>query len=293
MTSRAARKREQRARTVRTVIVPDFPEIVNREEQCRLCTLVDKDPELLRHIHDAWKSGKGVRALETETTTLWAERGEAVPNVQSFARHFKKHIDFEAAAVGELLEEDFLPPPPGDTPAPTAIAERPKTSSPEGVLPHAPPPKVELVKPRPEDEEAGAADYFDMENVIRRLRARLEQIDQDTSFVDESGRVNTYGIVIWLKLVSEMRQALESYNRMKNSDRLTKAILQAHTKRFSQLLSQPLITRFEVVLGSLKADAMPNAVAELEKLAREDIKQIVLKAADESVRESVEVYKLH
>lgn len=285
--SRVTRRRAQRARVARSIIVPDFPEIVQRGTQCRLCGLVETDPELLRRIHAMWREGKGVRALATSTVADWAERKLKAVDHRTFDRHFKNHVDFDdtTTAVGEVLAEDIPS---------TAIAERPRALSPVGILPPAPPPRVELAKPRPEDQEAGAGDYFDMENVIRRLRVRLEQIDQDTSFVDDDGRVNTYGIVIWLKLISEMRQALEALNRMKNSDRLTKAILQAHTKRFAQILSAPLIARFESMLAFVQRGDNSGALAEIERLTRGgQMKEIVLRAADEAVRESVTAYKLH
>lgn len=270
--SRLARKARTRERAARTIIVPDFPEIVRKETQCRVCKLVEDAPELLHDIHSKWKMGAGVKALETEMKLEFTMRQEDGIDHRCFARHFKNHVDFSETtmAVGEILEDDF----------------------PEDIIrPIAPAPPLMLTQPRPEDIEAGAGDYFDMQNVIDRLRSRMHQLDDQTAFVDKDGRVNSYGMVIWLRLVSELRQSLEALNRMRNSDRLTKAILQAHTKRFAQLLSGPLVARFETVLERLQTSP-EDAIFEMEQLAHGDVKSIVLRAAEESVRESCEVYKL-
>lgn len=288
--SRVARRKEQRARVVRSVLVPAFPEIVNKESQCRLCALVETAPGILVSIHSQHREGRGVRALETQTRMVWEARGETPVDHRTFDRHLKKHCDFSevSMAVGETLADDL---PSGDDLLDEESSSEPGMSPP-GTLSPAPPPVLQLAAPRSEDLEAGAGDYFDMENVIIRLRARVDQLDADTAFVDEEGRVNTYGIAIWIKIISELRQALEALNRMRNSDRLIKAIVQAHTKRVAQLSSAPLINRFQALLMMLKNGTTANAILEVEKLASGDVRDIMIRAAEEAIRESCKVYKL-
>lgn len=264
---RPGRKREQRERATQNELVPAFPEI-RSHPMCRLCGLVTSDPTMLRRIHTLWQDGQGVRALETATRPWWVERGETPLDHRCFHRHFRSHVDFGNGTMADDDEDD----------------ERPF----EGL----PVPKVELVQPRLEDEEAGASDYFDMENAIRRLRARFEQVDETVAFVDKNGRVNSYGAMLWLKLIAELRTSLETLHRMRNSDRLMRAMLQAHTKRLSTMLSRPLIERFEEVLLALRSGDAEEATRALERLAQGDIRSIVLHAAGEAVKESIDVYKL-
>ena len=291
--SRAARRKRQRTLAARNVIVPSFPEIIQKETQCRLCSLVEDAPDVLRAIHDYYQQGLGGRALVTRCGEIWAERGVAPPHHRSYERHFKQHVNFSEVnlAVGESMEEDFSLPSGDDLVAPPPPIHT-RAGSPPGTLTPAPPPEVQLPEPRAEDIEAGAGDYFTMESLIIRLQARVDQLDKDTAFVDRDGRVNTYGIVIWLKLISELRQALESLNRMRNGDRLTKSIIQATVKRNAVLTSAPLIQRFQLIIELLRNGTPETAAAELEKLTGGDIGAIMLKAAEEAVRESCEVYKL-
>lgn len=267
--SRVARKQRSRTRAVEASVVPGFPEIVGRNRQCRLCGLIESNPVLLHRIHEAFQSGKGVRALETEMTPVFEEAGQAPLNVKCFSRHFKSHVSFVAAAAVAL---------------PVEAPVRPATP---------PPPIAPAAAPEMNDEDAlEAAAYFDMRNLISKLRIRMETIDQSTAFVDENGKINSYGLQLWLKFVDSFRSALEAMNRIKNNDRLTRAIIQAHAKRQMQLASAQLIARFEVLLAKIRrGDA--DALADLEQFAMSDAKQIVLETARAAVEESCEVYRLH
>jgi len=141
----------------------------------------------------------------------------------------------------------------------------------------------------PEEQE-----YFNLSSVIDRIRARMEEVDDNADFLDEDNRVNSYAIVVWLKLVSEFRQAVEAWNRMKNTDRLTKGILQAHTKRHTQNVAEPLVGKFEVVLTNLRKSGTDEFVInQLEHLFGHEVREVLLRAAEESVRESCEAYRLN
>lgn len=284
--SRVARNQASRAKATRTVMVAGFPELVARAAKCRLCLLVDTSPELLRKVHALFQDGCSVTALEGELASVWAARGEVLLTRKSIGQHFRAHVDFATGAeVAELLPSP--PPPPAKslavvTPAASMVVA--------AMVPSAPLETVPPPVPRIEDLEAAA--YFDMQELINKLRTRLAQVDEKTAFLNADGTVNTYGMMLWLKLVDTFRQALEAMNRIRNNDRLTKAILQAHTKRNTQLASAPIVARFEVVLGKVKTGA-PDALAELEKFATEEVKEMLIEAGKTAIQESCEVYRLH
>jgi hypothetical protein len=259
--SRVARTKRARAKAAESTNVPSFPEIIARNSQCRLCGLVDSNPDLLRHVHDSFLAGKGVRALETETMEPLQSMGETAMNVKCFARHFKAHVSF--ADMKPVFAPAVVPMP---VPAPKVVED--------------------------EEESLEAAAYFDMRNLITKLRARMETIDQSTAFVDDKGKVNSYGLQLWLKFVDSFRAALEAMNRIKNNDRLTRAILQAHAKRQTQIVSAQLISRFETTLAKVRRGD-PDALADLESFALTEAKNIVLEGARTAVEESCEVYRLH
>lgn len=257
--SRKARKARTRDREARAALVEGFPEFVRRHSKCRLCALVDADPDFLRAIHKGWAEGKGVRALETETRPKWAAKGETPLDHRSFHRHLRRHVQFTERSMTK-------------TPPVSALAPVPE---------------------EPVDVGPGeTGDYFDMRMIIDRLRTRMKEVDEKAALVDADGKVDSYALVMWLRLVSEFRSTIEAVNRMKNSDRLTKAILQAHTKRMIQLLSEPMAARFTTVINQLRQNP-ENAADVLEHLVATEVPRMVLRAADEGVKESCDTYRLH
>lgn len=276
--SRKKRQNASREFQAASVIVPGFPEIVGRVSACRLCQLVDSDPNFLRRIHKLWQHGNGVRRLESEMWHAWTSRGEKVADHRTYHRHLRQHCDFTLVDGALEVAMEAGSAAGGERAARALVPVKVKAETDPGA--------------RAAAEEA--PDYVDMEALLAKLRDRMAEIDENTSFVDDEGRVNSYGIMVWLKLVSEFRQAVESMSRMKNSERLIKAILQSHTKRMAQLISAPLVERFEVVVTAMREGRDGDLVAgELERLASSDIKSLILQAAETAVAESCEVYKLH
>jgi hypothetical protein len=272
--SRAARKRRAQERIASASVVPGFPEIIRAEARCRLCQFATTDPELLQRVHVLYFNGHGVRSLEQRTLHIFDARGETPLRARCFARHFRSHVSEELAAYGDELEEEYALNPKATSVPRAKDALKPATTP----------------APIPEDEEAAA--YFDMRDLLHKLRTRMKEVDNTVTFVDDHGQLNAYGLQLWLKFVDSFRQALEAMNRIRNNDRLTKAILQAHTKRNYNLASAPLIARFEEVLTKLRNKA-PGAVDDFERLALYEAREILEQAARSAVQESCDVYRLH
>lgn len=275
--SRVERRRRTRERVSAAANVPGFPEIVKRNPQCRLCALADSDPDLLRMVHGLYESGRGFRALATDTLSHWQRREETPVNHQCFARHFRGHVSYAVVTTAVA----------GDAPV---VVQAPAMVEPVKAVSVVRPPHGSVMREFEVAPETG--DYFDMRSIIDRLRTRLNDVDEKASFVDENGRVDNYALVMWLRLVAEFRAALEAMNRMKNGDRLTKAIIQAHSKRNAQMTSELLVPKFQTVLEQVRQD--PEAGVEvLEHFFAEEVTNLIIRAADESVKESCEAYRLH
>lgn len=285
--SRSKRNADQRERATRRVDVPGFPELI-QHPQCRVCGLVTVAPELLARLHGLWKNQSyGCRRLAAEAKVGALAGGFEPLSPRSIARHFETHVSYDTVASA-------LVPAVAAAAAAASTALVPVT--PVASVPAQPQPAKPAKLAKPPLEEGVAVeteDYFGMQELIDKLRARMTEVDQNGTFVDGEGRVDNYGILIWLRLIGETRQALEALNRMRRNDALIKAIIQAHTKRATQLASEPLIARFGVILTHLRASVPRETLAELEVFATQDVKDIFLHAAQESVRESCDTYRLH
>jgi hypothetical protein len=265
-------KKRQRAQRALSAAVPGFPEIVKQTPRCRLCALAEKEPELLHTIHGMARGGLGTRALASETAHYWSARSVAPMDHKCFARHFEKHVDFD---MSDFLD---LPVPPPSREPPVVERRRP-----------AAPPRSDA------DADKGAlgkdnSDYYEMWDLIDRLKTRVHQVDEDAVFIDEeTGKVDSYSVMMLSKLIGELVRAIEALNRIRNADRVAKAIVQGHTKRMVQLLSDPLISSFQ---AALTQDEGGDLTA-LYSLANTETRDIIFKAAERAVKESCEVYKLN
>lgn len=260
MTSKRRTKPEverQRLAKAEASVVPGFPEITALHPQCRLCALVGSDPELLTQIHMQAKSGAGSRRLQTAFEAAWADRLEQPMDHQNYKRHIENHCTIKQPIAAPSFDE----------PIPEAkIAEA----------------NASLEKMAEHD------DYFELRDLILQLRQQMENMSRTKK--NDSSESNFYWLTIWLKIVSELRACLESLSRMRNSDRVTKAVLQAHTKRFVQLFSEPLLIELQKTLVATQQGEGEPAVA---RLIDESVSRIIQTAATSALRETSEAYKLN
>jgi hypothetical protein len=267
---RIVRKQRQRENAVRRVMVPGFPEIIDRVTTCRLCGLIDDAPLLLRWIHDQWVSGAGVRALETASKARWIERGETPLDHRCFGRHFEGHVSRSAliAEVDEVLSSVDVAEARREAAAVTDAVDR-------------------------EIFGDDNSDFFDMKDVIARMKKWVRRFDDDEQLKGDDGRLDTFRLMAMLKLSSELRSSIETYNRMKNTDRISKAMLQGHTKRYVQHISEPLTTELLALRASIESGDVDDATARLDALLHERIGLIMRESAETSVKESCEVFRLN
>ena len=282
--------------TETALTIPGFPEVVAWKARCRLCALSSRAPELLRQIHTFYRRGYDARRLALETADLWRKRQEAVITQRMFEKHFEEHVDFsdlvqEVAGVIDVTTEarvlgdgrSFDLDMPDGSPAKARRSEGARLKA--------------KLKPDSDENMADQAAESDaeMRAIIKRLQTRMEEVDDTATFVDEeTNQVVKATVEAWLKLVGETRQCLETLHRMRNNERFMKAILQSYARRHTQLVSAPLVARFQELLEELRASDVPERLLiSAENLMKGEVRDILLHAAEESVRESVEAYRLH
>lgn len=255
-------------------VVPGFPEIKRREHQCRLCRLVEDDPKLLAWIHDLKGQGLGVRALETQTKAKWEERSEVPLDHRCFHRHFKNHVDLSAlgVAVGTGVE--------------TAQAGKLQRAAAELVS------EIDQEVFGTEDD-----DFFEMKAVIDRLKNWVGAIDDkgdgNHALLDDTGKLDSYKLVVALKLVDSLRAAIKAFHDMKNSERIGRLMLKGQTKRYAREISLPLVEQLKQVRDSVEAGEAGDALAQLDALLSAELRDLMVEAATVSLQQSYEAYKIH
>lgn len=254
-----------------------FPEIVNREPKCKLCQLVDTHRGLLRLVHRmAYEREYGAEALRNRVIAAFERHGVPCPAPRSFGRHFGSHVDFSH------LNEDALA-----MPEPLEVTlQRLETDT------------NELRLADPEDLALGRnnSDYHELSRLFLRLQRRIEALDQDpTAFTNADGSHSFSKLGTWATLIDNARKVIEGLNKMRNSDRMMVTVLEQHTKRFATAISKPVATELRDIQRLLAASKDPvahRALAQIEALLDERVREIMTDAASHSLRMSKEQYKL-
>lgn len=242
------------ADTVMRVVVPDFPEVVARAARCRLCLLIDTNPELLHQAHSYFARGLGVRAIENRLKPRLLQAGLTAIHNQVIARH-RKHIDVTSSALRVV----DLPATMDGVPSLAAMKDAAEAAA--------------RARMRLEKSADIVGDYLEAWTLYERLKAFLDRLDVSSAFAkpqpDEDGEAlgrRAYALMIWLKLVKETRQLLETISRMRNADDFTRRLLEAHTKTHEVELSHRLRSVLFEVLSSLREGAYAAATARLAEL---------------------------
>lgn len=276
----------QRVPATERRLVPGFPEIVERGSQCRYCALVDTHPELLRSIHDALREGSA-RGAVAATATAVHEAGLAPLTHQSLSRH-RRHVVFDFAGGGQAL-------PP---------ALRAKADDEVGVRDLRDLAQVQQsadaaarARERIAEDEQGVGAYFELWYLAERLKGIVEKIDTSEATEppksgDEDMGKKAYALMIWLKVVKEMRQLLEAISRVRNSDRFTTALVNAAYKNFGMALSSSLREELGSVLVALEQGDAAMGTAQLRGLLEGGMADILIAARDHALAKSLDEYKV-
>jgi len=249
-------------------MVPGFPEIVAFTPRCLLCALAKDDPERLRSLHSQRAAGVTVKGLRGLVQATWPD----TPDLRSFSRHFDAHVNLSADVDFAIPEMRGSPRRESDVRA--AVEKALAAASAE--------------------EAEDASDFIDMRGVVQRMKRWVARFDDEAALQDdETGRLDRGWMVIAMKLSGELRASIEALNRMKNTERLTRTMLQGHTKRYTQHISPQLTAELLALRAAVLAGDVTLAARQVDDLLNAKLGLIYRQSADASVQESCDLYKLH
>jgi len=319
MARRLSEEQRQRRRADASLKEVRLPELngagLKLAQPCRVCALSQVRPEVLRLIHEDRFAGLSLRKLAAKYADVMIKHCKSSPSRELYRRHFDSHLDGDLAVVvrnaratveararpdaeateADLSEDDDefdeeaeppeaeleLPPeplPPVEA-APAALAVIQPTPA---ALTHPEP-----VTQRMRDDDS---DYFELWELYDKLKPLLEGIYNSAAAELKNGEYNAYDLVLLLKIFGEGRKMLAEANRMKNSDRLMRLVLEAHTKRFVRVLSEPLGQALKNhLLLMRRGELHPD---QFEMFLNDQLVHIFQSAATKSLAMSCEEYKL-
>ena len=272
-------ERQLRKVVARTGGVRGFPELTKSHARCTLCKLVPDNGDLLKEIHFMLREGTGTRRIATLIAPDLRERDLKPIDFRAISRHHNAHV--QVALIVDPKKE--LPPPP----PPPAVPAGPKVPLVEGPAAES---YVTKRDPKTDDE----ADYFELRKLYDRLLPMLDLANRDLKSKAETNRGLTpqdYKTIV--TMYSECRQQLEALNKMRNSNRLTRAVIEAHTSQVLTMLSEPLGQKLRDIRRQLEHGDQPGAVALLCSLIDSDLPPMLISTGKEAIRRSVDEYKLH
>jgi hypothetical protein len=259
-------------------MVPGFPEIVSREPKCKLCQLAESNRGLLKLVHRyRFEEQLGNDALRTKLRPVFERQGLMPPSPRSIGRHFDDHVDFSKMPDPDALA---LPEPI------EATLDRLDRDA-EG---------MRLADPEDLALGRNETDYHQLSDLFVRIHRRIAALDADpTAFQHADGSHSFTKLKTWSDLIDNARKLVEGLNKMRNNDRMTVSILEAHTTKFATAITRPVATELRAIQAQLNASSSPEAHAAAQRiyeLLAEGVPSIMTDAASRSLRASKEQYKL-
>lgn len=234
----------------------EFPELTQRQQQCRLCQLATTRPKVLFVVHELYRRGLTGRPLVAKLEPVFAEAGEEMPSRQAFLRHFERHC---AAVAGE------------DAPEEVKQIQRDDYES----------DYIELRKL-----------YADFREIFTQVKDEFKERKRSRSEGGE--KTSDYGLVMLVKLAGELRQMLDTLSKMRNSEKLFSIVLVRHTEQVIEAIVDPLGSTLKGIRDRLKRGDDAEAVAEeLTRLLNGDIYPLFEAASKRALEQSRQQYKLH
>lgn len=138
-----------------------------------------------------------------------------------------------------------------------------------------------------------ADEYDEMRALFVELAETMRAIRSDpNSLKSPLGGYDVSMIRAITSMVDALRKIMSDINKMKNSDRLTLAILETHTRSMSQNLAIPLGEKIRVTLAHIEDGEIDAARDSLMALVQGDIVDIFREAATQAMTSSREQYRL-
>lgn len=137
-------------------------------------------------------------------------------------------------------------------------------------------------------------DYDEMRVLFLDLAEFMRSIKSDPNAIKSQFGGYDVGMIRAITAMStECRKAIEAINKMKNSDRLTLAILETHTKSMAQNLAIPLGEKIRLAMLMIEQGNPDQAQGLLGSMLSSQIVDLFRNAAMQAMTTSKEAYHLN
>lgn len=138
-------------------------------------------------------------------------------------------------------------------------------------------------------------DYFELRTLYHEFKVIFQDVRREFSEAKrQKKKTSDYGLVMLVKLASELRQMLKTLSDMRNSEKLVSIILARHTEQLVHLLTEPLGATLRDVRDRLWRGEDPRVVAEkLDDLLGGELLPLFETIANQALEQSRQQYKLH
>lgn len=281
----------------------DFPEIRRHEQRCRMCRLVTVAPDLLKEVHREYAKGVGAKGLHATYGERAGAAAAALPqsdgkvqvySAMTFIRHLDQHVGPpELAATAMAVRSSRSAVPAGRKELPIVPipppAEALSTAQMGKALPEVAAPPI----------GASDEDYTELWALYSKLKPILDKVCEDTLSKlkpDAEGKtvgITSYDAVMLSKLYSEARGTLGDLNRIKNSDRLIKLILETAGRNVILRVAEVVANPFVVLKGHLERGDVGQAMQLIGEVLGGGLVQDLTTTAQQALALTQEQYKLH
>jgi hypothetical protein len=236
----------------------DFPELTSKASRCRACAMADTNPSALAVCHDLIRKGIITNEVVRRMKPVMLEAGLEPLSFRTIQNHASDHIT--VTMIADRFSGRKL-----------MMAEEEKP-----VIPLMPRSDVVL-------------DYQEMRKLYDKL---VPILDMAYDLLEKSGEISGGDIITLVRVFGEARQQLEALGKMRNSDRLTLAILEWHTRAMAHNISEPLGRKLREIEADLEDGDAELAQAKLHTFLHKEIGPIFLAGARDALNKSSEEFKL-
>ena len=152
---------------------------------------------------------------------------------------------------------------------------------------------TEIAPPKGQSEHE--TDYFELRILYQEIKTIFQDVRREFSEAKrQKKKTSDYGLVMLVKLASELRQILKTLSDMRNSEKLVSVILARHTEQLVHLLTEPVGATLRDTRDRLYRGEDPRNVAEqLDALVGEELLPLFESLAKQALEQSKQQYKLH
>lgn len=248
------------------------------EYRCKICRLANTNPTIYKKLHDLVLSDRrSYNSAMAEVNTYIKQHSIdlALLNMMNILKHFKKHISTSQRTA--LTIAQALPGPP--------------------VVPAAAGKTMAEVEKMAQSASASDVDDFNnlndlrkrITNVVTSLQSQLEEKDPVSGQI----KLNKHAVQLFAGLIAETRACINDLNKMRQSERLIKTVVQSLLDRMTFAIIPQLLEEYKLVVEELVHAGVPKEVADRcdERLRRKSA-EIIAVTARAAVTEIQRQFKL-